>query len=114
MRRCSVLLSLLVIVGRAGIPGIVTQTRVDTALFFNTVVFAVTAATLAVSAMLGDAAITVGGAIVSAVPALVLTGTEILAIVTFGHGGFLLYMYCFYIVFNMNFMRQKRCQSSGR
>ena len=76
------------VVGRAGIPRVVAQTRIEATLFLGAVILAVTAAALAVGAMLRDAAFAVGGAGVAAVAALVFGGAEILAVVALGHGGF--------------------------
>ena len=87
--------SLLVIVGGAGIPRIVAQTRIDATLFLGAVVLAVAAAALTVGAMLRDAALAAGGTGVAAVAALVFGGTEVLAVVALGHGGVLL----LYIIF---------------
>lgn len=88
--------SLLVVVGGAGIPRIVAQTRIEATLFLGAVVLAVAAAALTVGAMLRDAAVTVGGAGVAAVAALVFGGTEVLAVVALSHDGFLLYVLFFW------------------
>lgn len=85
--------SLLVVVGGAGIPRIVTQTRIQTALFFNAIILAVAAATLSVGAVFRDAAFTIGGTGVAAVAALVFGGTEVFAVVALCHGVFLLFIY---------------------
>ena len=80
--------SLLVVVGGAGIPRIVAQTRIEATLFLGAVVLAVAAAALTVGAMLRDAALAVSGTGVAAVAALVFGGAEILAVVALRHSSF--------------------------